>query len=100
MAFTYTTLKLAVQDYTQNTNWGTSGQFDVIVQQAEERINLAVNVTNYNTKSVDGALSDQTSNVVISGSGPGVAEGNVTSPITPLYMKIRAGSATGDSETP
>jgi hypothetical protein len=102
MAFTHTTLTNAINDYTQNSNWGSSNpdQLNVIIQQAEERINLAVNVTNYNTKSVDGPLSDQTSNVVISGTGPGVAESNVTSPITPLYMKIRAGSATGDSETP
>ena len=100
MAFTYTTLVAAIEEYTQNTNWGGTTQIDAIVQQAEERINLAVKVANYNTKTETGALTDQTNSIALSGTGPGVAASNVTSPISPLYIKIRAGSATEDSLTP
>lgn len=100
MAFTYTTLVAAIEEYTQNTNWGGTTQIDAIIQQAEERINLAVKVANYNTKTETGALTDQTNSIALSGTGPGVAASNVTSPISPLYIKIRAGSATEDSLTP
>lgn len=99
MAFTYTTLTQAIEEYTQNSNWGTNTQIDTIIQQAEERINLAIHVANYNTKTYD--QDDHGANIVasnqsiaISGTGPGVAASNVTSPLSPLYFKIRSGDGT------
>jgi hypothetical protein len=101
MAFTYTTLTNAINDYTQNSNWGSSNpdQLNVIIQQAEERINLAVNVANYNTKTYTDThhsanIVAGSSSIVIASSGPGVSVDNVTSPTSPLYFKIRSGNGT------
>jgi hypothetical protein len=101
MAFTYSTLTSAIDDYTQNAgNWGS--QIDTIIRQAEERINLAVQIANYNTKTESGVTTDKQSAVVIASTGPGVAEANVTSPVSPLYFKIRSGSTAvaSDSTSP
>jgi hypothetical protein len=92
MAFTLATLKTAIQDFVQNDETTFASQLDNIIRQVEERINYAVRIQNYNTKVTTGDLADQDASVVISGTGPGVAEGNVTSPIAPLYFKIREGA--------
>ena len=100
MAFTYSTLKSAIDEYTQNAdNWGSTSQIDTIIKQAEERINLAVQIANYNTKTHTDAHQSANivagnSSVVIAGTGPGIASSNVTSPLSPLYFKIRSGDGT------
>ena len=99
MAFTRTTLEEAINEYTQNTNWGSTTQIDTIIRQAEERINYAVQIANYNTKSATGDIPDQGSSIAMAGSGPGVVASNVTSPIAPIYMKIRAGEAASPDTT-
>ena len=88
MSFTLTTLKEAIDDYTQNTDWGSAtgdgtGQINAIIRQAEERINSIVQIANYNTKSTSGDLA-------LSGTSVTVAD-SVTAPIAPVYFKIRAG---------
>jgi len=100
VSFTYTTLTQSIDEYTQNTNWGsTNDQTDTIIGQAEERINHAVQIANYNTKTATGDISDHGSSIAMAGSGPGVAVSNVTSPIGPIYMKIRAGETSSPTTT-
>jgi len=94
MAFTLATLKTAIQDYTQNDETTFVNNLDVMIKQAEERINLAVQVANYNTKVETGQTADHDSSVVIAGTGPGVVLSNETSPVSPLYFKVREGNAT------
>lgn len=94
MAFTLATLKTAIQDYTQNDETTFVNNLDVIIKQAEERINLAIQVANYNTKVESGQTAARDSNVVIAGTGPGVALSNETSPVSPLYFKVREGNVT------
>ena len=65
-------------------------RFDTIIRQAEERINYAVQIANYNTKSVDGDLADTGTSVTVADSE--------TAPIAPIYFKIRAdNSAAGNA---
>ena len=94
MAFTLATLKTSIQDYTQNDETTFVDNLDVMIKQAEERINLAIQVANYNTKVNTGQTADHDSSVVIASTGPGVALSNETSPVSPLYFKIREGNGT------
>jgi len=94
MAFTLATLKTAIQDYTQNDETTFVNNLDVMIKQAEDRINLAIQVANYNTKVNTGKTADRDSSVVIASTGPGVALSNKTSPVSPLYFKIREGDGT------
>ena len=85
MSFTLTTLKSSIEEYTQNTNWGsTTDQMNTIIRQAEERINYAVQIANFNTKSTDGDLAEDETSVTIADSE--------TAPIAPIYFRIRAGA--------
>ena len=81
MSFTLTTLKAAIDEYTQNTNWGSTDQIDTIIRQAEERINYIVQIANYNTKFKDGFLAASSSYVTIADSE--------TAPLAPIYFRIR-----------
>jgi len=58
VAFTLATLKEAVNEYTQNTYWGTSttDQMDTFIRLAEERINYAVQIQNFNTREKTGTI--------------------------------------------
>ena len=92
MSFTLTTLKEAINEYTQNTNWGSAtgdgtGQINAIIRQAEERINYAIQIANYNTKSTTGDLVTDGNSVIVADSE--------TAPIAPLYFRIRKGSNGG-----
>ena len=82
MSFTLATLKTAIDEYTQNTNWGSTTQIDAIIKQAEERINYAVQIANFNTKSEAGLL-------VADGSSVAIAD-SATSPLAPVYFKVRS----------
>ena len=94
MSFTLATLKTAIQDYTQNDETTFVDNLDVMIKQAEDRIDLAIQVANYNTKVNTGQTEDRDSSVVIAGTGPGVALSNETSPVSPLYFKVREGNGT------
>jgi len=89
VSFTLTTLKSSIEEYTQNTNWGsTTDQMNTIIRQAEERINYAVQIANYNTKSVSSnltVLEIATSAVTI--------DDSETAPIAPIYFRVRSGVA-------
>lgn len=89
MSFTLTALKEAINEYTQNTNWGSAtgdgtGQINAIIRQAEERINYVVQIANYNTKSTTGDLAVSGTSVTV--------DDSVTGPIAPIYFRIRAGA--------
>ncbi len=81
MSFTLSTLKTAINEYTQNTNWGSTTQIDTIIKQAEERINYAVQIANYNTKSKSGFLADGSSSLTL--------EDSETAPLAPIYFRVR-----------
>lgn len=83
MSFTLATLKTAIDEYTQNTNWGSTTQIDAIIKQAEERINYAVQIANYNTRSTSGLLTENDPSVFF------VTDGE-TSPLAPIYFKVRS----------
>ena len=90
MSFTLTTLKEAINEYTQNTNWGSAtgdgtGQINAIIRQAEERINYIVQIANYNTKSPSGDLAEDDVSVTIT-------PDSEVAPIAPVYFKIRTGA--------
>ena len=94
MAFTYATLVQAIEGYTENSNWGTTTQIDAIIQQAEDRINTFVQVSNFNTKTysnVDSgaSIAQGDSGVVIPISGYGVVASATEAPLSPLYFKVR-----------
>jgi len=95
MAFTLATLKSAIDSYTQNDNWGTVDQIDVIIQQTEERINYMVQVQNYNSTVASGTID-----VSSPGAGTGLNFISVTdsalAPLAPLYFKMRNGTGTPD----
>jgi len=82
MSFTLATLKTAIDEYTQNTNWGSTTQIDAIIKQAEERINYAVQIANFNTKSEAGLLATDGSSVSVADSA--------TAPLAPIYFKVRS----------
>ena len=82
MSFTLATLKTAIDEYTQNTNWGSTTQIDAIIKQAEQRINYAVQIANFNTKSEAGLL-------VADGSSVAIAD-SATAPLAPIYFKVRS----------
>jgi hypothetical protein len=82
MAFTLATLKTAIQDYTQNDEDTFVNNLDVIIKQAEERINLAIQVANYNTNVKTGILAASSSSVT--------QDDGDTSPVSPLYFKSRS----------
>jgi len=81
MSFTYTTLKSAIEEYTQNTQWGGTSQIDTIIKQAEERINYVVQIANYNTKTKSGQLALDGASVTETDSETG--------PLAPVYFKVR-----------
>ena len=83
MSFTLATLKTAIDEYTQNTNWGSTTQIDAIIKQAEERINYAVQIANYNTRSTSGLLTENDPSVFL------VTDGEI-SPLAPIYFKVRS----------
>lgn len=99
MAFTITTLTEAIEGYTENSNWSDPSQISVIIQQAEVRINNALEVANFNTRAytqVDHAATIVAggSSLAIAGSGPGGGFGDETSPLSPLYFRVRSGAGT------
>jgi hypothetical protein len=81
VSFTLAQLKAAINEYTQNTNWGSTTQIDTIIKQAEERINYAVQIANYNTKSKSGFLADGSSSLTL--------EDSETAPLAPIYFRVR-----------
>ena len=56
MSWTYTTLKSAIQDYTQNTESTFVADLGTIIQQAEDRIVKSVELPNFR-KNVTGSLT-------------------------------------------
>ena len=56
MSFTYTTLKQAIQDYTNNTETSFVNNLDLFIKQSEERIFKMVNLPVYK-KNVQGTSS-------------------------------------------
>ena len=56
MSWTYTTLKSAIQDYTQNTESTFVADLGTIIQQAEDRIIKSVELPNFR-KNVTGTLT-------------------------------------------
>ena len=57
MSWTYTTLKSAIQDYTQNTESTFVADLGIIIQQAEDRIIKSVELPNFR-KNVTGSLTN------------------------------------------
>ena len=87
MSFTLTTLKSSIEEYTQNTNWGsTTDQMNTIIRQAEERINYAVQIANFNTKSAASVITAPAAVVAIADSETG--------PIAPIYFRIQSSVGT------
>ena len=56
MSFTFTTLKSAIQDYTQNTEATFVADLPTFITQAEDRIVKSVELPNFR-KNVTGALT-------------------------------------------
>ena len=56
MAFTFTTLKSAIQDYTENTETTFVNDLSIIIQQAEDRIIKTVQLPNFR-KNQTGSLT-------------------------------------------
>ena len=92
MGFSASTLKSAINMYTQNDNWGTTDQLDVIIQQAEERINQTVQIASYNTTVTAGNI-DQNAFTATEGAIFVKVADSAVAPISPLYFKIRDGSS-------
>jgi len=57
MSWTYTTLKSAIQDYTQNTESTFVADLGIIIQQAEDRIIKSVELPNFR-KNVTGSFTN------------------------------------------
>tara|TARA_R100000700_G_scaffold29920_1_gene36854 strand:+ start:1732 stop:2373 length:642 start_codon:yes stop_codon:yes gene_type:complete len=57
MAFTFTTLKTAIQDYTQNSETTFVNNLPVIIKQAEDRILKSIQLPDFR-KNVTGTLTD------------------------------------------
>ena len=55
MSFTFTTLKSAIQDYTQNTEATFVADLSIIIQQGEDRIVKSVELPNFR-KNVTGTF--------------------------------------------
>jgi len=85
-AFTLATLRVSIDEWLENTAWGTSSQRDTIIVLAEEKINSIVRVAGYNTNTI-------TSTFAIGAKGFAVAD-SVTGPLSPLYLKIRSNAGT------
>ena len=96
MAFNYSTLSAAIDEYTANTTWGrTTTQKDNIIRLAENRINNDIQVANFNTKTYsdvdrNGSIVQGDSSISIPDSGYGIAIAAVEAPMSPLYFKLRA----------
>ena len=56
MSWTYTTLKSAIQDYTENTESTFVADLAIIIQQAEDRIVKSVELPNFR-KNVTGSFT-------------------------------------------
>ena len=57
MAFTFTTLKTAIQDYTQNSETTFVNNLSIIIKQAEDRILKSIQLPDFR-KNVTGTLTD------------------------------------------
>jgi len=57
MAFTFTTLKTAIQDYTQNSETTFVNNLPIIIKQAEDRILKSIQLPDFR-KNVTGTLTD------------------------------------------
>jgi len=86
-AFTLATLRTSIDEWLENTAWGTSSQRDTIIVLAEEKINSIVRVAGYNTDTV-------TSTFAIGANSISVIADSVTGPLSPLYLKIRSNAET------
>lgn len=84
-AFTLGTIRTSIDEWLENTAWGTSSQKDTIIVLAEEKINSIVSIAGYNTNvGVDDIVQDTNKIDTIVDS--------VTGPLSPLYLKIRLGA--------
>jgi hypothetical protein len=89
-AFTLGTLKTAIDEWLENTAWGTdSAQRDNIIVLAEEKINSVVSVAGYNTNTTADGLT-----FAAGANGISVISDIVTGPLSPLYLKIRSNVGT------
>lgn len=85
-AFTLTTLSAAIDEWLENDFWGDTSQDQKnnIIVLAEEKINSTVSIASYNTGTVDGDIAQGDKLI-------GVIADSVTSPLSPLYLKVRLG---------
>lgn len=84
-AFTLATLRTAIDEWLENTAWGTSSQQDTIIVLAEEKINSIVSIAGYNTNVDNDDIVQDTNNI------DAIAD-SVTGPLSPLYLKVRLGA--------
>jgi hypothetical protein len=98
LSFTLAQLKAAIQDYTENTEDTFANQLDTFIKLAEEKINQAVRIQNFNTQT---APTSSSTKIVAAGSEPSSAfeiTDNVEGPLSPIYFKVRACTGAGASE--
>ena len=85
-AFTLTTLRGAIDEWLENTSWGSPSQRDSFIVLAEEKINSAVGIAGFNTDTTTGVFA------VGANSIPPIP-GIVTGPLSPSYLKVRSQAA-------
>jgi len=86
LSFTLAQLKTAIQDYTENTEDTFVNQLDTFIKLAEEKINQAVRIQNFNTTTVP--VGSET----ISAAATSVQiDDSVAAPLSPMYFKVRIG---------
>lgn len=94
MPFTLAGLKTAIQDYTQNAEATFVSSLDTMILQTEERINLAIQVGDFNTKTASGAdITSGNSSVTIANTYPAGGSASAIAPLSPLYFKVRTGTS-------
>jgi len=86
-AFTLATLRTAIDEWLENDSWGTSSQRDNIIVLAEEKINITVGISSYNTDTASSTFAAGSNNITV------IAD-SITGPIAPSYLKIRSQSGT------
>jgi hypothetical protein len=93
MPFTLSSLKTAIQDYTQNSETTFVNSLDTMIIQAEDRINLAIQVGDFNTKTASASdITSGDSSVTIANTYPAGGSDSAIAPLSPLYFKIRKNS--------
>lgn len=90
-AFTLATLRTAIDEWLQNTSWGTSSQRDNIIVLAEEKINSIVGIAGYNTNTTAAGLT-----FVAGANSITTIPDTITAPLSPSYLKIRSEAAPAD----